>query len=214
MAGPLRTFGAGERIVHRSVDRASGVIMTVLAQIVVRDEPGAIVTYMPEGSLRKRRSGDRSGGPRGRQLVRWDGGYEDVTWSRTHVLMVHRPGDAFSVWTAWSAAEWRHVWSYVNLEEPWRRIPIGFDSRDLWLDLWSEPGSQEWHWKDEDELAWAVEAGRCTLERARAIRRAGESALEALDRREPPFDEAWADWRPDPRWPVPTVPPEWKDVVP
>lgn len=205
-----KRFTVGARIAHRSVDREAGIVMTVLPQIVVRHAPDAIVTYMPSGSLTKRRTGDRSGGPRGRQLTRWDGGYEDRPWSGTSVLMLYRPGDAFSVWCAFGAEDQRPAWWYVNLEEPWRRTSIGFDSRDLWLDLWREPHGTEWHWKDEDELAWAVEEGRCTPERAGAIRREGERALAAIRRGDPPFHEDWEHWRPDPDWRTAEMPPGWR----
>lgn len=183
--------------------------MTVTAQIVVRDEPGAIVTYMPLGSPTKRRTGQRGGGPRGRQLLHWDGGYADRPWERSDVVMIHRPGDGFSLWHAWDLAEPGRAWWYINLEEPWRRTAIGFDSRDLWLDLWSESPRMGWHWKDEDELAWAVDAGRCTAERAAAIRAEGERAISVIGRREPPFDVDWPHWRPDRTWSTPMLPAGW-----
>ncbi len=203
-------FARGQHIAHRSVERETGIVMTVLPQVVVRDEPDAIVTYTPSGSLTKRRTGERTGGPRGRQLTRWDGGHEDRPWSGTSVLMLYRPGDGFSVWCAFDADEWRPAWWYVDLEEPWRRTTIGFDSRDLWLDLTRKPHEAEWRWKDEDELAWAVEAGRCTPQQAEAIRREGDRALDAIARRDPPFDEDWERWRPDPEWGIAVMPPSWK----
>jgi uncharacterized protein DUF402 len=206
-ASPHSPFAPGTHIAHRSVDRVAGIVMTVLAQLVVRDDPGAIVTFMPSGSLTKRRTGVRNGGPHGRQLTQWDGGHEDRLWSGTNVVMVHRPGDAFSLWCAWDQ-EWRPAWWYVNLEEPWRRTAIGFDSRDLWLDLTRKPDEPAWRWKDEDELAWAVEQGLFSAERASEIRRAGEGALETIARRAPPFDADWASWRPQPTWDIPTLPPD------
>lgn len=205
----VQRFAPGAPIAHRSVDLSSGTVMTVLGQIVVRDDPQVIATYMPLGSATKRRSGDRGAGPRGRQMLRWDGGYVDRPWERTSVLMIHRPGDGFSLWYAWDPADWRLAWLYVNLEEPWRHTRIGFDSRDLWLDLWARPGCAEWHWKDEDELAWAVDAGQCSAARAAAIRAEGERAVALITRREPPFDDEWRSWRPDPRWAPPDVPPDW-----
>lgn len=207
--GRTAVFTAGEQIAHRSVDRANGIVMTVLPQIVVRDDPELIATYMPAGSLTKRRTGDRSGGPRGRQLMTWDGGHEDRPWTGTSVLMLHCPGDGFSLWCAWDADRWLPAWWYLNIEEPWRRTAIGFDTRDLWLDLWSEPDRKEWHWKDEDELAWAVEQGRCSAAGAASIRAEGERALRRMQRGDPPFDQDWSGWRPDPLWPIPSVPLAW-----
>lgn len=38
---------------------------------------------------------------------------------------------------------------YVNIEEPWQRTPIGFDSRDHLLDIVVTVDLSTWHWKDE-----------------------------------------------------------------
>lgn len=195
---------------HRSVNKGAGTVLTVLPQIVVRDEPRMIVTYMPAGTLTKRRTGVRNGGPQGRQLVAWDGGHEDRAWTGTNALMIYRPGDGYSLWSAWNAADGQHAGWYVNLEEPWRRTAIGFDSRDLWLDLWREPAADEWHRKDDDELDWAVAVGRCSSDRATAIRAEAERAIDTIASRTEPFDVDWAAWRPDPNWPVPRAPANWR----
>lgn len=208
----MRTFTPGEHIAHRSVDREASVIMTVMPQVVACDDHELIAAYLPAGAVGKRRSGDRGGGPRGRQLLRWDGRHQDSMWTHTNILMLHRPGDSFSLWSAWDAIDGRHAWWYINLEEPWRRTSIGFDSRDLWLDLWRRSDDPEWHWKDEDELQWAVEAGRCTAQRAAAIRDEGERAIDAITSARAPFDRDWAAWRPDPHWAIPVLPSEWSSV--
>ena len=102
---------------------------------------------------------------------------------------------------------------YVNLEEPWHRTAIGFDSRDNLLDIVIAPDLSSWQWKDEDELAWAVETGRHRLDEAATFCVEGERVIQRLRRREPPFDQPWPDWRPDPAWSAPVLPPAWKDYV-
>lgn len=179
---------------------------------IVRDEPALIVAYLRAGTVGARRGGDRSGGPRGRQLVNWDGTYEDWVWQRTNVLAIHQPGDAFALWCAWDL-EWRHAWWYINLEEPWRRTSFGYDSRDHDLDLWSTD-LRTWEWKDADELAWAVEHGQFTQAEALAIRVAGERALDRCRQGQSPFDRDWDGWRPDPSWNVPVLPGRWRDYEP
>lgn len=201
-------FRPGQPIVDRSVDRSERVVLDAVPVTVVRDGPELIAVYLMAGARCKRWSGER-GGPRGRQLVHWDGGYEDWTWSRTNALILYRPGDPFSIWSAWNADDWVHAWWYVNLEDPWRRTSIGFDSRDRDLDLWAEPDAREWHWKDEDELAWAVAQGRFSAADAAAIRADGEVALARIRSGEPPFDPSAASWRPDPAWSRPTLPLDW-----
>jgi len=100
----------------------------------------------------------------------------------------------------------------VNLEAPWRRHRLGFDSEDHLLDVVIEPDLSAWKWKDEDELAWAVTDGRYTEADAERFRSEGLRAVDHLMRREPPLDEPWERWRPDPSWPLPTLPEGWDEV--
>ena len=200
-------FERGASVVVRSVDRARGAVGAVWPRTIVRDEDDLVVLFTPAGTVGKLRTGER-GGPRDRILVRPDGGHEDVEW-RGNVLLVYRPGDAFSYWVAWTAPTWELRWRYVNIEEPWRRTPIGFDTRDLELDLWSPPGDTEWHWKDEDEIEWLVAAGEIEPATALEIRAVGDEAIARSARKAPPFDAAWDSFRPVDAWPIPVVPSDW-----
>ena len=82
----------------------------------------------------------------------------------------------------------------MNLEEPWRRTQIGFDVRDLELDIEVAPDFS-WHWKDEDEFEWSIAEGRIDGKRRDAIRTEGKRALQRIIRREPPLDRSWEEWR-------------------
>src|SRR3954463_2367103 len=150
----VRRFARGASIVWRSVDVAAARVQTVWPWTVVRDDGDGIVLYMPAGTVGKQRTGER-GGPRDRMLLRWDGGHRDVTWKSTSVVRLYREGDDYSIWIARDATSGEVVWRYINLEDPWRRTAIGFDSKDRWLDLAADPGG-EWRWKDEDEMEWLV----------------------------------------------------------
>jgi hypothetical protein len=134
-------------------------VQTVWPSTVVQDGDKEILLYLPAGTVGKHRTGER-GGPHDRMLLKWDGGHADMTWKGTNVLRFYRFGDPFSLWLAFDAATWVLVWRYINLEDPWLRTAIGFDSRDVYLDLVAGPDGDDWHWKDEDELAWVVEQGR------------------------------------------------------
>lgn len=208
----MKRFGPGESVVWRSVDRERRIVQAVWPLTIVRDDEDGVVLYNPAGTVGKRRTGDR-GGPRNRFIVRWDGGHEDITWEGTNVIRVHRDGDAHSVWFAFDATTWVPVWRYINLEDPWLRTPIGFDSRDHYLDLHADPDGKEWQWKDEDELDWAVEQGRIDATRVAAIRAEGERAVARV-RGDPEFGVEWRRWRPDPRWGTPTLPPRWREYEP
>jgi hypothetical protein len=202
----------GDTVVWRSVDREKRIVQTAIPWAVVRHDDRSIALYMPSGTTLKQRTG-RYGGPRDRMLLEWDGGYADRVWKETNTLMLHRFGDAHSFWIARDEATSSLAWWYVNLEEPWRETAIGFDSRDNILDLWSGPDGA-WHWKDEDELAWAIEHGWMPAGRDRELRAEGDRALERFNRSDPPLDTPWIDFRPDPSWRVPVLADNWRDYDP
>jgi hypothetical protein len=202
----------GDTIVWRSIDHERSAVGTALPWTVVRHNERNIVLFMPPGTSFKARTG-RHGGPRDRMLLEWDGGYHDRVWESTDVLMLHQFGDAHSFWIARDHATNDLAWWYVNLEEPWRDTAIGFDSRDNLLDLWSGPDG-EWHWKDEDELAWAIENKWMPADRDRELRAEGERALERFRQRDEPLDEDWLAFRPDAHWTIPVLPHGWRDLEP
>jgi hypothetical protein len=57
-----------------------------------------------------------------------------------------------------------------------------------------------YEWKDEHELEEAVQRGFLTRPEADDVRWAGERAIEHVLLHEPPFDQEWSSWRPDPSW--------------
>lgn len=100
---------------------------------------------------------------------------------------------------------------YVNLEDPLRRTPIGFDTLDRELDAVVEfDGS--WRWKDEDELAEAIRLGITPAYTEERLRADGERAVRRILECEPPFDRDWRRWRPDPSWSIPVLPHGWDRV--
>ncbi len=118
--------------------------------------------------------------------------------------MIAEAGASHSVYVTWRKDGELVGW-YVNLEEPWRESPFGFDTTDHLLDVWIEP-DRSWRWKDEDELAEAVEIGLFTPAKADAIRAEGERAIERIEAWSTPFDEGWETWRQGPDWPLPELP--------
>jgi len=102
---------------------------------------------------------------------------------------------------------------YVNLQTPLVRSPTGFDTVEHILDVTIPVDRNTWAWKDEDELAEAVERGLFTEEDTAWFRYWGERAVEHVLLREPPFDEDWSAWRPDPAWHEPALPADW-DLAP
>ena len=95
---------------------------------------------------------------------------------------------------------------YVNLQAPMTRSRIGFDTVDHLLDVEITADRTAWSWKDEDELAEAVERGLFAPHQADAFKDWGERAIAHVVDRAPPFDRDWDDWRPDPAWAHPSLP--------
>ena len=131
---------------------------------------------------------------------------EDARWFGSR-LMLAEPSASHSIYVSWGESGEFLGW-YVNLEEPWRRSAIGFDTTDHLLDLVVDP-DHNWRWKDEDHLSEAVAVGLFTAEKERAIRTEGERVVSRVEARARPFDEGWENWRPEPEWPLPSVPEGW-----
>lgn len=128
------------------------------------------------------------------------------------MLQLSRPGAAHSIHAWWADGSDDLAGWYVNLQQPLRRTRLGFDTRDDLLDIVVEPDLSSWYWKDEDDLAEAERIGLLSAEEAAAIHAEGERVIGLIDKGTPPFDPAWADWRPDPAWRVPELPAGWDQV--
>jgi predicted RNA-binding protein associated with RNAse of E/G family len=120
--------------------------------------------------------------------------------SRTRALGVADRAHSLSV--LWDA-EWNFRSWYVDLQEPLRRTRLGFDTRDQALDVVVEPDGT-WHWKDEDHLAELTRLGAFTAAESAAIRAEGQRVIDAR-----PWPTGWEEWRPDPAWSLPMLPPDW-----
>lgn len=136
-----------------------------------------------------------------------------ASWFGAGTLRVSYPGEAHSSWLFRRPDDHEQFWGwYGNLEDPlWRdtnRVHTYDHVLDVWLDADGKVG-----WKDEDELAAAVAVGKFTTDDERAIRAHGEKVFAAMQRRDPPYDGSWLDWRPDPLWGVPELPDEYLALV-
>lgn len=200
---------SGDPIILRAVPRA-GRVGAVIPVTVVQDGSDLSVLYVAPGTVCKRRTG-RRGGPRGRLLVEDAGGHEDWEWKDNRRLILYRPPAMHSVSLFWRDADDAFLGWYIDVLVPFRRMSLGFDTRDLELDVVIDP-DRTWHWKDEDELAWSQEHGRLAPYDALSIRREAERAIALLEAGDPLFDASWIAWRPDPAWSIPGFPDGWQHV--
>ncbi|MGC4191097.1 MAG: DUF402 domain-containing protein [Thermomicrobiales bacterium] len=187
---------------------------SILPVRVVADDPSHVALYVQPGSPRKIHATAGGGAlPRAIPFLereRLIGGLRDHVWTERHVLMVQEPDRLSSIWYWWNEKTWEFIGAYVNLQWPLLRTPVGFDTADYLLDVVIHP-DLSWEWKDEDELADAVEAGIVDPDLVRALRAEGERTIADLAARRWPFDTDYAGWRPDPAWTVPALPDGWDD---
>jgi hypothetical protein len=205
-----RRWNAGETAVVRYLTRDGRPGMT-WPFTVVEDREDLLALYIPKGALYKRfrRLPSEEARERGSTRV-----LDDEVWRRD-VLRLMYPGAHHSIWLFWEYedGERRHTTYYVNMEEPYRRTGIGFDTNDHMLDIVVTP-DLEWRWKDADELAERVQQGVYPADFADSIRAEGERVIEKIERRESPFGDGWPEWKPDPNWQTPVLPLEWDQEPP
>ncbi|WP_198676397.1 DUF402 domain-containing protein [Kribbella monticola] len=94
---------------------------------------------------------------------------------------------------------------YVNFELPYDETQYGLRTMDLVLDLLVDPAGNP-QLKDQDDYAQAVARG--ILDVPVDLEEEAARVLRELGRRRGPFDPSWIDWRPDPSWSTPVLPPE------
>jgi hypothetical protein len=185
-----------------------GRIWSARAAIVVRDDEEARILFTPYDTtvmVAFDEDGHELRIPTDRWVLR------PSRRHARHVLSFAWPTEPYAILAMWDP-HWRfRIW-YVNVEEPLRPTPVGFDTNECLLDVVIEPDLSSWRWKDEDELGEAVSLGLFSARQAAAFRRAGERGRRRVIDRAPPFDRDWSGWRPDAAWTVPELPPGW-DVV-
>jgi hypothetical protein len=189
----------GEPIVRRDVWRGRPVVGW--GGIVVADTDDLLVLYMPGGSPLGFPPEDFFGGPHP-----WSG---KDRWLGHGVLQLQRPGEMHAVWVFWRGPERELAGWYVNIQEPFRRSSIGFDTQDLELDIVIEPHGS-WRWKDDEHMDEWIERGRWTREEVEEIRAEGARVTAALEAGRRWWSADWAVWEPDPGWPVPELPTGWE----
>jgi Protein of unknown function (DUF402) len=175
--------------------RFRGRIWSANPAIVVKDAETQLAVWLPP----KRHWQGRVGGT---LLGDWSLG-ERVS-GRGGILRTTRPGEAYSLLHFFNPDGSFRGW-YFNFEGLLLRTPLGFDFEDEILDLWVER-DRSWKWLDEDELEEALRGGIVERGEAAALRERGNKALAQLDALLP---TGWEDWRPDPGWGLPELPPGW-----
>ncbi len=198
---PTRRWQPGETVALRYLRRNDGRAGNSWPFTVVRDSDDVVALYIPPGAVHKRWG-----------LVDGERRLLDQAWRR-ETLRLMFPGATHSTWASWDNDEHGRTFRgyYVNMEEPFRRTAIGFDTNDHCLDIVVKP-DLSWAWKDEEELERLIESGSYTHEFGEAVWREGKRVVEQIERRLPPFSDGWGEWQPDPAWGLPVLPENWLDL--
>jgi uncharacterized protein len=194
-----RAVRPGEPALLRSV--YGGRVRWAIPHLVVDETPELAALYVPPGTRGRRPRRPFIEDPSQLRTLRWN--HVEHVWHGSHALRLLRPGAAHCLYLFWAETDWAFEGWYVNLQAPFRRTPISFDTRDHALDIVVEPDGG-WRWKDEDHLELATSLGAFTAAEAAEIRAEGERVIA-----EWPFPTGWEDWRPEPAWPTPNLPDGW-----
>ena len=196
----------GDEVVLRYITRQERPGMSWPAR-VVEDRDDLLALFIPNGAVTKQWRGvrDSMGQPVTRELV-------DIPWRRDTLRLMY-PGEDYSIWLSWRDEDGERVFHgyYINVEEPFRRTPIGVDTNDHTLDVVVQP-DLSWAWKDEDQLAERAANGVYVPDFAKRVRATAERALEILERRDHPFDGSLAEWMPDAGWAIPRLIEGWNEL--
>lgn len=188
-------------IVWRHIYR--GRLRWAIPNLLVEETPEHVVGLLVPGTVCKAPTTYGRTGYVQQLREGWEVG--DFVWHTRRCLMIAPLHAAHTIGLHWDHASGAFLGWYVNLQEPPRPTPIGYDTLDQMLDVWIEPDGT-WRWKDWDELVEAEEAGIVTSAEADAIRAEGQRVIDNLGTLLP---TGWESWQPDPDWPLPTLPDGW-----
>jgi hypothetical protein len=205
------THATGDTVVVQEVWRNR--IWAARPMTVVRDEGEFVVLWFPRGTKwqaptnppTRRREANR-GERLATSALSGDWVFVEREWEVSTLSLMHS-GDWHALWVSWLPDGTHWGW-YVNLQEPFRRTRLGFETMDLMLDVIVDP-DRTWRWKDEDELEMFVARGVIDAGLADRLRAEALAVAQRAERNEPPFSEPWPQWRPDPAWTVPELPRGW-----
>jgi len=197
----VSAFRPGEAVALREIWR--GRVWAARAATIVEDRPDQTTFFIPVGTgwMTPARDGVLL------RIPQEDFELVERRFHEAHVLSFAWPGVPFAV-LRFFRSDWSPLSWYVNLQEPLRRRPTGFDTMDHELDVIVQ-GDGAWSWKDEDELTEAIRLGVLEPEDETRLRAEGLAAVRRILGREPPFDRDWDGWRPDPAWVPPVLPAGW-----
>jgi predicted RNA-binding protein associated with RNAse of E/G family len=179
---------------------------------VVEDRHDLLALFIAAGSPYK--AGPKKTAAEKRRQPRVGLPPDQYLW-RNDTLRLMLPGRSHSVSISWELEAGRRKLRkyFVNMEEPFRRTAVGFDTQDHTLDIEVTP-ELVWQWRDEKELVNHVAEGFYTAALAAAARDEGMKAIDAIRTLEHECMRGWSQWEPQPDWRAPALVDGWDTVPP
>ena len=214
---PPTRFEPGDHIAIRNVFH--GRVQTVFPSIVVTDTPELVVTWLPLNTPVLNGISDPSANHDGGKghlsaetMASKSWTMTERNWHTSGTLRIKNPRSMWSLWVFWEPEMTDVRGWYINVDAPYQRTRLGFDTWDMFLDVVVQPDRKSWRYNDEDEFAEAIEAGIFTELEAQNVRDTAAKSLQTIAENRQPFDNIWAKWRPDAMWQIPQIPSEWEEV--
>jgi hypothetical protein len=201
----------GEAVVLRYITTDGRIEMCWPCRVVA-DREDLLALFIAAGSPYK--AGPKKSAVEKRRQPRKALPPDEYVW-RNDTLRLMVPSRSHSVSLSWGldAGKRTLLKYFVNMEEPFRRTAVGFDTQDHTLDIEVTP-ELDCRWRDEQELANHVTEGFYTSALATAARAEGERVIAAIERRDHECLRGWANWSPPPAWRVPDFLAGWSTTPP
>jgi hypothetical protein len=197
-------FAVGSLITRREINWGRPVIAWPV--YVVRDDDELLVTYTPTGAPFSYASGDYS------VQLQHHPWWPKTAWVGHGTLMLQRPGDRYAVWLFWERPGRTFACWYFNLQDPFRRTPIGYDTEDHELDLVQRVDGAL-SFKDVEAFEELTRLGRYSPARAVGIRELGNELAATINAGAGWWDADWSRWTPPTTWrDPPAVRDDWAEV--
>ena len=175
--------------------------------IVVQDTDELVVLYRPEGTrfeiwdmVEQRMAPMR---PTRMDMLRlmWPGRYYAVE-------LFFDTGRGTPPYSHFGGTGRFRAWK-VNIEAPFQRFDLGFDTTDHFLDIIVRP-DRAYFWKDHEYVRMWHTRGAYSREDVERLYEAGKALEPLIEGGVSPFDDEWTGWQPEGSLPKPKVPSGWE----